>query len=152
MRLSLRFLLPLLFTTVAFSQNTVGLCELLRNPKAYNGKEVVVRATYQYGFEWSYLYCLDCLEKGKTWLQIDDDLDNASAKSLRRLPKGSGIVTLTVQGVFVTGSTYGHLNSYRYQLVAKKIGKMIVLQKGMKGISRETATVGKSGCGGQNPR
>ncbi len=37
-------------------------------------QEVNVRATYRYGFEWQELYCLDCKDKGKAWLEVPLDL------------------------------------------------------------------------------
>jgi len=118
-------------------QSSVTFCDLVRNAEKYNGAEVRVRATYKYGFEWSQLYCLDCAEKGKVWLQIPTDLHDSSERSLRRLPEGAGIVNLTVQGVFFSGNTYGHENGYRYQIVADKISDVKVIQKGMKSAKEE---------------
>src|SRR5437867_2979135 len=64
----------------------VTFCELVRNPELYNGKEATVRVTYKYGFEWQMLYCLDCLDKGKAWLEFPIDLDDASVNALKRHP------------------------------------------------------------------
>jgi len=51
-------------------------------------------------FEWSQLYCPDCLDKGSAWLEFPDDLDDNSSKALRLIPNGAGIVNLTVRGIF----------------------------------------------------
>ena len=72
-------------------ENQIAFCELVRNPELYNGKVVTVRATYKYGFEWSMLYCLDCLDKGKAWLEIRADLDDRSLKATKRAPKGAAL-------------------------------------------------------------
>ena len=101
----------------------MNFCDLLRNPERFNGKEVTVRATYRYGYEWSQLYCLKCANEGKVWLELPSalDYDNNSQKALRKMPKGSGIVDVTVKGVFTSGATYGHGNMYRSQRRAVKI-------------------------------
>jgi hypothetical protein len=74
------------------SETDVSFCELVKNPQLYNGKKVTVRATYKYGYEWQYLYCLTCLDRGKVWLEIPSDVDDASVKALKRTPKGAGTV------------------------------------------------------------
>ena len=64
--------------------DSVTFCDLVRNPDKYDGQEVSVRATYRYGFEWQELYCLDCKDKGKAWLEVPFDLDDAAIWPLRR--------------------------------------------------------------------
>jgi hypothetical protein len=98
------------------SETQVSFCDLVKNPEHYNGNEVTVRATYRYGFEWQYLYCLSCPDSGKVWLEIADDLDDASVKALKRAPKGAGTINLTVHGVFMSGRRYGHENGYQFQI------------------------------------
>lgn len=137
--LSWVLLILFLSESVAGSNATVTFCDLVRNPEKFNGEEVTVRATYHYGFEWQQLYCLDCLDKGKAWLEIPADIDSASEKAMKHAPKGAGIVNLTVSGTFMSGSTYGHLNGYRYQLVARKISNVSVVLKGMKTAAEEQA-------------
>jgi hypothetical protein len=132
-------------------QASVTFCDLVRNPEKYNGEEVRVRATYRYGYEWSYLYCLDCLDKGKVWFDAAA-LDHASARSLRKLPKYAGIANLTVKGVFVSGGTYGHQNGYRYQIVADKISDVKIIQKGMKSRAEEGKAEKHWACGGTDPK
>lgn len=141
-----------LLGTPAGSDPIVTFCDLVRSPQEFSGKEVTVRATYRYGFEWQEFYCLDCLDKGKAWLEIPVDIDDASEKAMRRAPKGAGIVNLTVHGTFFSGSTYGHLNGYRYKLVAKNISRVAVIVKGMKSVEEERAAEKRWACGGANPR
>ena len=130
----------------------VTFCELVRNPELYNGKVVTVRATYKYGFEWQMLYCLDCLDKGKAWLVLPNDLDDASVKTLKHAPEGAGTVNLTVQGVFMSGGHYGHENGYRYQFVANKVTNVAVVIKGMKTLQEEQTAEKQWACGGTNPK
>jgi len=136
------------------AETPTPFCELLRNPEKYNGKEVTVRATWRYGFEWSQFYCLDCLDKGRAWLQVPSDLeeDGPSAKALRGIPKGAGIVNITVQGVFMSGGHFGHLNGYPYQLVARKVSSVAIVLKGMGDIAKETEAEKRWACGGINPK
>lgn len=128
-----------------YSQSPLSFCDLVRNPETYNGKEVTVRATYRYGFEWQQLYCLDCLDKGRAWLELPNDPDDSLLKDLRRAPKGAGIVNLTVQGTFKSGGSFGHLNGYRYEFTARKISNVAVVSKGMKDIGEEEKAEKKMG-------
>jgi hypothetical protein len=138
--------------TRGHSQPPVTFCDLVKNPEVYNRKEVTVRATYKYGFEWQFLYCLTCFDNGKVWLEIPNDLDDASRKALKDTPKDAGIVNITVQGVFMSGGGFGHLNGYRYQFVAHKISNVAVLIKGMKGPEEERKAEKQWACGGTNPK
>jgi hypothetical protein len=134
------------------SETQVSFCDLVKNRQIYNGKKVTVRSTYKYGFEWQYLYCLTSVDSGKVWLEIPSDLDDASVKTLKRAPKGAGTVNLTVQGVFMSGGSYGHLNGYPYQLVAHKVSNVAVVIKGMKSLDEERKAEQQWACGGANPK
>lgn len=152
MKLLTRIIVVFVLTSGIHSQSPITFCDLVRNSEKYNGEEVSVRATYRYGYEWSQLYCLDCKDKGKTWLEIPVDLDDASARYLKRAPKGAGIVNLTVQGVFVSGGTFGHQNGYHYKIVAYKIRNVAVIQKGMKPPAEEERAEKRWACGGTDPK
>ena len=130
----------------------IAFCDLLRNPQKYNGQKVTVRATWRYGFEWSQLYCLDCLDNGKAWLDRASDLDEASERALKKTPKGAGIVNLTVEGVFRSDGTFGHLNGYRYEIVPSKISHISVIQKGAKSAAEDQKAERRWACGGTNPK
>ena len=150
MRLLIRIIVFFLLVDGNHSQAPVTFCDLLRSPDKYNGKEVRVRATYRYGFEWSELYCLDCLDKGKAWLDLVA-VGTTAEPAFRRLPKGAGIVNLTVEGVFVSGNTYGHQNGYRYQITPGKISDVKVVQKGGKSRTDEEKAEKRWACGGTIP-
>lgn len=152
MKLLTAVIIILFLTCGVHSQSPITFCDLVRNPEKYTGKQVTVRATYRYGFEWSELYCLDCLDQGKVWLDMPIELEDTSAKTLKKLPKGAGIVNLTVQGVFVSGSTFGPSNSYRYKIEPSKISDVVVLQKGMKSPKEEKDIEKRYACGGTDPK
>ena len=151
-----RLALTVAFLLVAgsgYSQSAVTFCDLVRNPDKYNGQDVSVRATYRYGFEWQELYCLDCKDKGKAWLEVPFDLDDPAIRPLRRAPKGAGIVNLTLQGVFVSGNHYfGHMGMYPYKFVVHKITDVAVVSKGMKPIADEEKAEKQWACGGTDPK
>ena len=133
------------------AQTLVKFCDLLKNPDKYSGQKTKIRATYQYGYEWSYLYCLDCRER-KVWLDFSTDLDDASQKALKHIPKGAGLVNVTLNGVFVGPGSYGHLNGYRYRFTAEKVENVAVVYKRMGPIEKERAAEERWACGGKDPK
>jgi hypothetical protein len=145
-------LIVCLLAAAVQSQASVSFCDLVRSPEKYDGKVVSIRATYRYGFEWQQLYCIDCLDRGKAWLEIPPDLDNTSDKALRRAPKGAGIVNLTVQGVFVSGGRLGHMNGCPYKFVVHKVRDVAVVLKGMRELAEEEKAEKQWACGGSNPK
>jgi hypothetical protein len=147
-----RIVFVILLATKLYSQVPVSFCDLVQNPDKYDAKEVTVRATWKYGYEWSYLYCLDCLDKGKAWLEIPFNADDPSLKLLKHTPKGAGIVNLTVEGTFRGRGSFGHMGGYPYLFTVRKISNLVVVQKGMKDISEEEKTEKKWVCGGTNPK
>src|SRR5437763_2293008 len=60
---------------------SVNFCDLIKSPKAFDGKEVRVKAVYRYGFEWSELYSLQCVleEAGEHYVWMEGT--RASCKS-----------------------------------------------------------------------
>jgi hypothetical protein len=108
---------------------TVSYCDLVRSPEQYDGKEVNIFATYRYGFEWQEVFCLDCRNVAKTWLEIDDDMPSDSIKALRKAPKDAGIINAVFTGVFrSSGGPFGD-GGYRFQFTAKRISKIEVVYK-----------------------
>src|SRR6266404_9616721 len=64
---------------------TVEFCDLIRNPKLYDRKEVRVTAIYRLGYEWQDLYCLNCLSaENMVSLEFDSDFDSCTKRSVRR--------------------------------------------------------------------
>ena len=125
---------------------------LLRTPEKYRDQRVKVRATFRYGFEWQQLYCLDCLGKGKAWLTLQNDVDDQSERVFKKMPKGAGIVNLTITGVFHYGASYGHQNGYRYEVIAQEIRDVAVIQKGMRDLATEKKVEQRWAYGGAKPK
>lgn len=133
------------------SSPTVSFCELVNNPEHYNMKEVTVRASYKYGYEWSYLYCLSCIDKGRVWLELPFNLDESATKALKRSPKGAGTVNVTVQGTFIKCGSCGHQGGYPFKIVGKKASDVAVVIKGMKRLDEEQKAEKQWACGGTIP-
>ena len=125
-------LLPFLWQAVLGQENknlmSVEYCELVKNPEKYDGKEVTVRATYRYGFEWSEIFCLDCRDIGKTWLEIGD-VTKKSEKTLKKFPKDDGTINALFTGKFESSKgSYGD-GGYRFRFVLKEISQAKLLTK-----------------------
>jgi hypothetical protein len=131
---------------------TVSFCELLNTPERYNMKEITVRATYKYGYEWSYLYCLSCIDKGRVWLEFPFNLDASVTKALKRGPKDAGTVNVTVQGTFIKCGGCGHQGGYPFKFVGTKASNVAVVIKGMKSRDEEQTAEKRWACGGTNPK
>ena len=139
----------LLAASASTQSQQMKFCELMRFPETFNGKTVKVRATWIYGFEWSYLHCLDC--DGRVWLDTSG-LDEQSEKTVKHTPKYAAIVNVDVEGVFQSGGSFGHLNGYKYQLRVHTISNPAVISKGMKAREKELEIERKFACGGVKPR
>lgn len=96
----------------------VDFCDLIKSGGNYDNREISVRATFRYGFEWQEIYCLKCRDSEKVWLEVDDYLLTKSArKVLRRFPKDGGTVNAVFMGRFErSGGPFGD-GSYRSRLV-----------------------------------
>jgi hypothetical protein len=142
----------LMLSQTGHLEPTTSFCDLLQNPQKYEGKEVTVRATWRYGFESSELYCLDCHTTVKTWLEISGDLDDASAKAIKRTPKDFAIVNITVQGTFRSGGRYGHMDMYPNRFIARKVSDVKIVLKGLKSPEEMKEAEKRWACGGLNPK
>jgi hypothetical protein len=92
----------------------LGVCQVLDESADLEGKRVVVRGTYRYGFEWQEIYCLRCAGIGRIWVEWRDD--DSATKALEHLPKGAGTANVVVTGRVVFGGSYGHMGAYWSQL------------------------------------
>ena len=109
---------------------TVTFCDLIRDREKYTDKTVRLRAVYRFGFEWSDIYCLECLgvEKSSTWLEFADETCDGSKKI-----KGNGdagkTVKVQVVGKFFTGGGFGHLGGYPNKFVVSCVEKVKIIAK-----------------------
>jgi hypothetical protein len=126
-------LLPFLWQVASGQENnnnpmTVEYCALVKNPEKYDGKEVTVRATYRYGFEWSEIFCLDCRDTGKTWLEIGD-ITKKSEKILKKFPKDDGTINALFTGTFESSKGPFGDGGYRFRLMLKEISQAKLVTK-----------------------
>ena len=103
----------------------VTFCELARNPNAYAGKRIRIRAVYSYMFEVSRLKSPTCCSgRGESiWLDFDDDLHGKSKRRFKSFPKGMGVVLAVFVGTVETGKVYGTFGE-RVRLVVDQIDRV----------------------------
>ena len=97
---------------------TVDYCDLLRKPELYEQRLVRVQAVYRYGYEWSELYCPNCLTEDRTWVDFDESFESCTKPEVAQKISDNGFKGRTVSVLFVgkfqgSGSGYGHMNAYR---------------------------------------
>jgi hypothetical protein len=106
-----------------------AFCELVRNPKEYDGKYVVVHASYRYGYEWQEVLGMNCRGQARTWLEFDDDTKSNVRHAFAKAPRHLGIVNATFYGVFQgSRGPYGD-GSYAYELVVRSVKNIEVVSK-----------------------
>jgi len=104
-------------------------CDIVNDPIKFDGKPIIVWATYRYGFEVQELFCLECRDQGKAWLEFSDALDKKSRNALKKLPKREGTINAVFRGTFeASGGPYGHLE-YRFKFVVTEVRQPEVVSK-----------------------
>jgi hypothetical protein len=107
-------------TETPSSVPTVFYCELIRDPNLYEGKLVRVAATWNYGFEWSYLYHRDCIgRENKAWVEfVDEDkgCERTKKVSKKLKDKFDNKADIVAVGTLQGGGGYGD-GGYQYQFV-----------------------------------
>ncbi len=96
------------------------------NSKLYVGKTVRVKAIYEWGFEWQFLYNRECIDRdNRAWVEFvdEDDLCAGSKKKLKKLKdKGftnkADVVVIGKLSGAETGHRYGD-GGYGYQFVIR---------------------------------
>lgn len=106
----------------------VSYCELIDHPEEYDGKQIEVKASHRYGFEWQELLCMKCRGKKKTWLEISLENEDPLKRVLRKLPKDQGIINATFYGVFHTGGSYGD-GGYAHMLDLKFMKDLKIISR-----------------------
>ncbi len=131
--LSVLILLPFLWQVTlgqenSYNKTTVEYCDLIKNPEIFDGKEVTVRATYRYGFEWSEIFCIECRDFGKTWLEIGY-ITKKSERVLKKLPKDDGTVNAVFTGTFESSKGPFGDGGYRFRFLLKSISDVDLVTK-----------------------
>ena len=68
--------------------STISYCDLFSHPDLATGDKLIrLRATWIYGFEWTYLSNSACTNQPKTWIEFADESSQcpATKKNLRKL-------------------------------------------------------------------
>ena len=109
------------------SAPTISYCELLREPNLYQGKLVRVAATWNYGFEWSYLYHRECMSReNKAWVEFvdeDEECPQTNKVSMRLKDGFDNKADVVAVGTLAGGGGYGHMNGHQYQFTIKCLEK-----------------------------
>lgn len=106
--------------------NLIDFCDLVRNPDKFDGKEVTVRASFRWGFEWQEIFCLNCIDVGSTRLEIAETFTTpVTMKILKKLPKNNGTVNAVFTGTF---KNEGSMSS-RYKFYLTDISEVKVIFK-----------------------
>lgn len=98
---------------------SLSYCALLKSPSRYDGKLIRVKASWQFGFETTFLYDHECSEQPKAWLEFVDDKDACpETKGNRSAPgKNDKEADVTVVGRLYGPGRYGHLGAYEFKFV-----------------------------------
>ena len=107
------------------SSQDVSYCDLAKNPSAFSGKRIRVRAIYRYAFKIQRLEAPACCPEAgsKIWAEIESALEGSSLKLFHKFPKGEGLVLATFAGTFESGGTYGTFAD-RHKLTVDQIEKV----------------------------
>jgi hypothetical protein len=103
----------------------VTYCQLAKDPSAFSGKRIRIRAIYSYMFEVSRLKSPTCCSERDTliWVDFDEDLQGNSKKLFHKFPQGMGVVLAVFVGKIETGKVYGHFGE-RVRLVVDQVEKI----------------------------
>lgn len=113
---------------------SLSYCDLLKTPKLYVGKQVRIRASWQFGFETSFVYDRECPLLPKAWLEfVNDDEACPQTKQNRSLPTQSDKeAEVTVVGKLYGPGRHGHLGDYEYKFVVTCLEKLEVTSSDIK--------------------
>jgi hypothetical protein len=81
----------------------VSICDLIKNPEEFEGKNIRVNATYRYGVEWSELYCSNCWDRDerRIWVSFDSSFSSNTKSKIRKTLVGGGETGRTLNVDFV---------------------------------------------------
>lgn len=106
---------------------TISYCDLIKNPRALDGKLVRVRALYETDFEKSALTSPACATPlPMTWVDFEAAWESRTSWRLRRAmtaarSKWNVQTDLVLVGKFKAGASFGHNGMYPFLLQAYKV-------------------------------
>jgi len=102
------------------------LCDILRSPEAYDGKEVTVSATLRWSSVLQVLYCRGCEDLGQTRLEVQENVVAPGIGNfLKKFSKDSGTINAIFTGKFSSKASM----SSRFQFFLKSIGQVAHVSK-----------------------
>lgn len=112
----------------------ITYCQLARDPAAFSGKRIRIRAIYSYMFEVSRLKSPTCCAERDVsiWVDFDEKLGSNSRKLFHRFPRGMGFVLATFVGRFEGGGPYGD-GGYQFKFTVDQIEKLEARAKSSRG-------------------
>ena len=120
---------------------TVSFCDLLKNPNKYDGKRVSVYAYYSYFFEVSWIFCWECKDVGRTWLEIDPNSSPEQVeRQLQKGPKGHGVISGHFTGVFHAGGGPYGMGQYSSKFVLQDLTEVKTVIRDTKATSISQTT------------
>ena len=103
-------------------------CQLAKDPSAFTGRRIRIRAIYVFGFEVQVLKSPVCcpVPEPKIGVEWDADMDDRSEKLFRRLDKGMGVALAIFVGRLshVSNVSPQIPSGERFQLNVEKIDKV----------------------------
>src|SRR5271169_551931 len=102
----------------------VTYCQLAKDPSAFSGKRIRIRAIYSFFFEVSRLRSPTCCSDHgpQIWVDFDEEPEGSSKRLLHKFPEGMGVVLVVFVGKIETGKVYGPYGE-RVRLVVDRIEK-----------------------------
>jgi hypothetical protein len=113
---------------------TVKFCELLKNPRLYEGKLVRTDAAFRrYGEEVVEFFCPDCLKEGRVDFDIDQEAYESCTKPrVREKIQRGPVLSVSMTGklyVAKAGEGFGHFGQYRYKFLVSCVERADVVFK-----------------------
>lgn len=109
-------------------------CALIEGSRRYSDKLVRVSASWQFGFEKTFLFDPKCPERPGAWLEFPEDAQTCPETKTNREAPGphdkEADVTLT--GKLFGPGNYGHLGAYQYKFVVTCLEKIKITASDLK--------------------
>jgi hypothetical protein len=109
-------------------------CVLLEHQKVHIGKLVRLDATWQFGFETTFLRDRECPQQPGAWLEFADEKELCPETKKNRSAPGQSDkeADVTVLGRLYGPGRYGHLGDYQFKFVAACLEKIKVTSSDLK--------------------
>lgn len=113
---------------------SLGYCVLLERSNIHIGKLVRLNASWQFGFETTFLHARECSQQPGAWLEFADEKELCPAARKNRDAPGphDKEADVTVIGRLIGPGRYGHLGAYQYKFVVTCLQKIKITASDLK--------------------